>query len=145
MCNSLKARSAVVLLCIVIVAVTAQQKCQPDKVQQLLKEIQACRSPSSGDSNPEVPRGFMPVPQRPSYPGGFPGGDAGSYLGQGGGGGQGIGILVSRPIPADVRPISGEGLPNDSQFFLAGPRMRPNSGAGGGGGGFPFFLSGGRN
>lgn len=112
---------------------------------------------------PGVPRGGAQPPQFPprgggGFPGfpGFPSADGFDLFNRrgptflsspsAGGGPGGVGVLVSRPVPADVRPLEGDGIPSDSQFFIAGPRTRPNSfpSFGSGSSGFPFAIDLGR-
>lgn len=126
----------------------ASKQCRPDRVTELLQEIMNCQEMSQ-----------PATPQKPMAPGSYAGqfgftgvSDDFDFLNKGGpsfisgpGGPGGIGVLVSRPIPADVRPVQGDGIPSDSQFFIAGPRSRPNSFPSfGSGGGFPFSGRGGK-
>lgn len=137
-------------------------QCQPDKINQLLLEIMACQAqkqqpmgiisaiPRGGALPPQypAPRGYPPMPS--SGPGSSDDLDFLNNRGPtfitgspSGGGRGGIGVLVSRPVPADVRPVQGDGLPSNSDFFIAGPRTRPNSFPSFGSGfgeGFPFAL-----
>lgn len=148
-------------------AVAPNQQCQPDKINQLFQEIIKCQTwkrPTGppGYPQPGVPGGLPPMSPRgyPGAPSGGRGAEEFDFLNRGGpaflsGGGQGggVGVLVSRPIPADVRPVLGNGIPDGSQFFIAGPRMRPNAfpslgggapgGSGGAGpkGGWPLIIS----
>lgn len=157
-----------------------QPQCQPDKINQLLKEIMNCQrqkpptapGTSSGEPESAQPPFSQPGPEIPSGSGrpmsprgwggltprlpprGYPGAPSandfnfpkkgtffisGSPSGQGGGA---DGVLVSSPVPADVQPVQNEGIPSDSQFFIASPRMRPNQNSGPTfGSGFPFILS----
>lgn len=147
----------------VVLGQSEPKKCEPDKINQLLKEIMACQAqqqqPPQSQPPPPPPRapagpgGFFPTIPRggempPNFLSGRGGGGFPDFLSKGGpsffsspsGSGSpagGGGVLVSRPIPADVRPVQGEGIPSDSQFFIAGPRTR-------GGGGFPFAIDFGR-
>ena len=123
----------------------------------------ACQEQSDPPQAPQKPMGprGMAFPGRPVYPAGpggypnVPSSGPGSpeeldFFNRGGstffssppsagGAPGGIGILVSRPIPADVRPISGGGDgPTDPQVFVASPRYRPGSFPFGGPGGFSF-------
>lgn len=149
------------------------KQCRPDRINELLQEIMNCErakqdptqpqpqpmpmGPGTGSEGlfPAIPRGGAQPPQYPRRYPGVPsraGPNDFDFLNRGGptfisgpSDNGGVGVLVSRPIPADVRPVEGEGIPSDSQFFIAGPRMRPNSFPSFGGSGFPLFSERGGN
>lgn len=152
-----------------------KEQCQPDKINQLLKEIMNCRrakpptGPGTGSGEPESaqpafsqpeipsgsgrpmsPRGWGgPTPRLP--PRGYPGANDFDFPNQGpffisgsttGRGGGSDGVLVSRPVSADVQPVLNEGIPSDSQFFIASPKMRPTqNNRPSFGSEFPYILS----
>lgn len=125
-----------------------QGQCQPDKINQLVQEILNCQSKSGGD--PAVPPEASysppyPGSRYPETPNSVSGPNDLDFFGKGpffisssGSGSAGSsppgsfdrrgpgGVLVSRPLPADVRPVISEGFPGESTLFIASPRQRPN-------------------